>query len=100
MKSLFKIFAFLMLFSCSTNDSGSKCPNWYYVYLLEDCSCNSIYDSCATYQIIDKDIYMCLDVLLNSSESDCIYIDESTCPEVTFSGYIKEVVEDCLEIDL
>lgn len=99
MKTIFKLLLFLLVCSCSSIDDSNECNEWYYVYTLEDCDCESNTDPCATYNIISEETYYCLNDFLVNSENQCVFIDESVCSEITFSGYIKEVISDCFEFD-
>jgi len=98
MKLFLKIIIVLIVFSCSNNKDGDNCPNWYYLYTYDECSCEIDDSSCETYQIINKEIFSCLKSVLEASSEPCIFIDSNICAGITFNGYIREVVEDCLEV--
>jgi hypothetical protein len=100
-QTFYKLLIGILLFNtaCSNNDGGDLCPNWYYVYTYDDCECSEDDDLCKTYHLINKEIYECLKNALDKSNESCLIIDNTVCSEINFSGLIREVVADCLELD-
>lgn len=82
------IFLLCLLYTCYPD---GICVNQYYVYVFESCSCPP---PCKAKYFISESTANCLTELLNESDMSCIYVDESVCNGVTFSGYVKGIILD------
>ena len=93
MKIRLLLFFFCLWHACSPNDF---CVNKYYVYVYEGCSCPP---PCKAQYFISESIANCLTELLSESDSSCVFVDESVCSGITFSGYIFGIntIQDCLD---
>ena len=110
MKSLVKLFVLgLILSSCSETEIDAlledfnsptvtfgNCENPNYLAIVyNECSCTETDNLCKTFSSITYDQFYCIIASLNESDNGCIHTENVICSDITFSGYIKEVIVDC-----